>query len=453
MSSDWAADVVIAGAGAAGLWAAARAARLGVDVLVLEKTPRTGTKILASGGSRCNLTTTLGSEGAALLFGKRPARFLRHAFGVLTPEAVRERFAAWGVPTVEAPLEKIFPASQSARDVRDALEREARDAGVRFALEVSVQGVEPVQGSGPSSPELSNREPSNPERWRLVTDGGRAAEGRFAFLCTGGSSYPRTGTRGEGYAWLEALGLPLVHRAPALVPLTSPAPWVRELTGIAWASGEVRLHEQPSGRILTRRRRPLLFTHAGVSGPAAMDVSRWVSTQCFARAEAPRGISGSSTDPPFLLTLDLFPDLPHEELRRLLIGGAAAKGAPRLTRVLPERLPKRLALAITEAAGLDPDPPVVELSKAGRHALVEALKALPIPVDGVLGYDKAEVTKGGLELSAVDPRSMRVNAQPGLYVFGELLDLDGPIGGLNFQAAFACAEVAALDAARRLTSP
>jgi len=412
-------ELIIVGAGAAGLWAAQCAARAGVDVWLLEKTPRTGTKILASGGTRCNLTTTLEPDEAARLFGTRAERFLNHAFRTLPPASVREHFAEWDVPTVEAPLEKIFPASQSARDVRDALERQVRDAGAHLLLAAPVVGI--ARGE---------------EGWVVELEDGRRALGRTVFLCAGGASYPKTGTTGEGYGWLDGLGLQLEPRVPALVPLSSPTPWVHELTGIAWAEGEARLCDA-GGRVLGRRRRPLLFTHQGVSGPAAMDLSRHVTV---ARA-ALNGAAGET----FTLFLDLYPDLSREALRDLLVAGAGTKGAPRLSRVLPEVPSRRMLKALTTLAGLAAsDPRVVSLGKAERHALVETLKGMPIPIDGALGFDKAEVTAGGLKLASVNPRSMEVNSLPGLHVFGELLNLDGPIGGLNFQAAFACAEVAAL---------
>ncbi|MFT5051741.1 MAG: putative Rossmann fold flavoprotein [Chlamydiales bacterium] len=418
-------ELLIVGAGAAGLWAAQCAARGGAEAWVLEKTPRTGSKILASGGSRCNLTTTLDPDGAARLFGARAERFLRHAFRTLPPNSVRESFAEWGVPTVEAPLEKIFPESQSAKDVRDALEKQVRASGARIVLEAPVVGVSRVD-----------------EGWAVELADGRRAIGRTLFLCVGGASYPKTGTIGEGYEWLEGLGLPLEPRVPALVPLSSPAAWVHELTGIAWASGEARLCDA-DGAVLGRRRRPLLFTHQGVSGPAAMDLSRYVTV---ARAAAPPGAAAES----FTLFLDLYPDLSREALRDLLIAGAGAKGAPCLSRVLADSPSRRMLRALVIQAGLPGgDPRVVALGKAQRHALVETLKGLPIPIDGALGFDKAEVTAGGLDLARVNPRTMEVNAQPGLYVFGELLNLDGPIGGLNFQAAFACAELAARDVLAR----
>lgn len=415
--------VIVVGAGAAGLWAAARAAELGASVLLLEKTERTGTKVLASGGTRCNLTTTLDADEAAALFGTKGARFLRHAFRILPPRAVRERFAELGVPTVEAPLEKVFPASDRARDVRDALERWARGAGVRIECGAAVAALEPLANG-----------------WRVVTVDGRRFEGDALLLAPGGKSYPRTGTTGDGYAWLTRLELPLVAPVPALVPLTSPAPWVHELTGLARQEVDVRL--TIDGVVVGRRRRPIVFTHHGVSGPGAMDLSAPVARAVH---EAPAAA--------FELRLDLAPDVSRDELRAALIAAAGRRGrAPALTsfvgELVPEGLPRRLAAAVVRAAGADVELRLDALSKPGRHALVESLKGLTVPIDGTLGFERAEVTSGGLALDAVDPGSMRVRGVPGLHVFGEVLDLAGPIGGLNFQSAFATAEVAARAATR-----
>jgi predicted Rossmann fold flavoprotein len=412
-------EIVVVGAGAAGLWAAARAARLGRRVLLLEKTPRTGTKVLASGGTRCNLTTTLDAAGAARLFGREGGRFLRTALRVLPPLEVRSRFEAWGVPTDEAPLEKVFPRSGRARDVRDALEREAREAGVAIELGAAVEGVARA-GDG----------------WTVRIAGGRTARAPRLLLCPGGRSYPRSGTTGDGYRWLRALGLPVVEPVPALVPLRSPAGWVRDLAGIAPQDVEARLYDADR-RLVARRRRPVVFTHHGLSGPGAMDLSG-----ALARAgDRARELA---------LLLDLLPDVPHEEVRAALLRAHDLRGGPRLAGALPWPVPRRLFEAVARAAGLgNGDVRANALDREGRHRLVEALKGLPVPVDGTLGFDHAEVTAGGLALEAVDPGTMRVRGMDGLWVFGELLDLDGPIGGLNFQAAFATAELAARDAAAR----
>jgi len=408
--------LVVVGAGAAGLWCAARAAELGQRVLLLEKTPRAGTKVLASGGTRCNLTTTLGPDAAARLFGPAGERFLRPAFRALSPADVRARFQALGVATVEAPLEKVFPASQRAKDVRDALVRWAGSGGVELRTSAGLRALARRDG-----------------HWQLALADGSTLEAERIVLAPGGKSYPLTGTTGDGYGWLETLGLPLVEPVPALVPLTSPAPWVRALAGISLQEVEVRLLD-PDGRELGRRARPVVFTHAGLSGPGAMDLSEPV-----ARARAP-----------LALALDLVPARTREDLRAHLLAAAGTPGGPLVTSVLASELglARRLLEAVLVQAGAPPELRIHALGKAPRHALVEALKGLRVPVDGTLGYEQAEVTGGGLALAALDPRTLRVNGCEGLWAIGELLDLSGPIGGLNFQSAFATAELAALSASR-----
>ncbi|MBL8859845.1 MAG: aminoacetone oxidase family FAD-binding enzyme [Planctomycetes bacterium] len=421
-----ASDIGVIGAGAAGMWAAAAAARLGRSVVLLEKTPRTGTKVLASGGTRCNLTTTLDARHAAELFGREGARFLRPALRAVTPQDVRARFEEWGVPTQEAPLEKIFPTSGRARDVRDALEHEVRASGARIEFEAGVLGIERGQAG-----------------WDVVLHDGRVARFTRLIVCPGGMSYPKTGTTGEGYAWLERLDLPIVEPVPALVPLSSPVEWVRELSGIAVQDVEARLLDEKR-TLLGRRRRPVLFTHKGLSGPGAMDLSEHV-----ARGQA-KALRRRSAPPQFTIELDLVPELTREALRELLIDAAGRAGAPLLSRVLPVDLPKRLLFAVTRQAGLgrEVDPRPNQLDKQARHALVETLKGLSVQIDGTLGFDHAEVTAGGLALTHVDSGTLAVKGHDGLFACGEILDLTGPIGGLNFQAAFATAELAARAAAR-----
>lgn len=440
-------DVVVIGAGAAGTWCAWRSAELcATEVVLLEKTPRVGTKILASGGSRCNLTTTLDGVGAAALFGVKGARFLKRAFGVLAPADVRERFGDLGVATEVAPLEKIFPTSGSAKEVRDALERAARDAGVEIWLDGGVHSVTPVEAPADEEATLAT-EPNVPPRphakpgqhgWLVTRKDGSIVIARRLVLAAGGQSYASTGTTGDAYVWLRALGLKLVEPKPALVPLFSPATWVHELKGIALQYASVRLIDA-HGKVVGERRRPLLFTHVGVSGPAAMDLSR-----------LPARDGGA-----FNLRVDLVPDVTRETLRDGLIELAGRPRAPQvltlcqewLSALAGEILPKRLLEEVLRSAEIDPRASMQAVHKAARHVLIETIKGWDIPIEGNAGYDKAEVTSGGLHLKEVDQGTCRVRRFENLWVVGELLDLDGPIGGLNFQSAFATAELAARDLA------
>ncbi|MBL4771509.1 MAG: FAD-dependent oxidoreductase, partial [Planctomycetes bacterium] len=376
-------DLVVIGAGAAGLWAAAAAAKRGFSVLLLEKTRRSGTKILASGGTRCNLTTTLEGPQAAALFGTKAARFLRSAFDNLPPARVREHFDVLGVPTVEAPLEKIFPESQKAKDVRDAMQKDAVDAGVVIAYDSPVTAVVKACAIAPGA-----------TRWCLTVTGkdtitqhgvpGCGGEAiaedhgfifaNHVFLCSGGQSVPNTGTTGDGYDWLQKLNLEVRVPVPALAALTSGDAWVHELSGIALDPCNARLLDS-NGKRLMERRRPVLFTHKGLSGPGAMDLSGLVAR-------------GLQEDPSarFVVQLDLLPDHSAEQIRSMLVEGAGQSGRPALGALLPVALPRRVLSAVAQAAGLSEDVirrgSLQTLSKSGRHQFIEALKGLPVHIDG-----------------------------------------------------------------------
>lgn len=402
-------DALILGGGAAGLWAAGTAAARGRRVLLLEKNRRVGVKILASGGGACNLTTTLPAGEAARWFGRRGERFLQTAFRALSPQDVVREFEGLGVALETEPaLEKVWPASRSARQVAEALLLRARSAGALVVSSTPAVGlVADAQG------------------FRVETTRGAVAAPRV-LVTTGGRSFPRAGTTGDAYAWLTALGHAVTPLAPALVGLVVEVPWVRALAGIA-VPVEVTVLGPDGARLLVRRR-PLLFTHQGLSGPAAMDASRWFSLP------APEG--------PRRLRLDFAPEQDEAAVRAALEAAlAGAPGAP-VWRALPEGLPERLRRALVEASGGDPEQRGATLALARRHALVGALKRLEVPVAGTLGWDHAEVTAGGVALDEIDPGSMASRVVPGLFVAGEALDLDGPIGGFSFQAAFATGELA-----------
>lgn len=307
-------------------------------------------------------------------------------------------------------MDKVFPASDRARDVRDALEAWARSAGVEFRFEARAMNIV-----------------REDDAWLVELEDGSIERAPKLILAIGGKSYPKSGTTGDAYAWFERLGLPMVEPVPALVPLTSDAEWVHEMSGISWADPELRM-QSDDGRRVGQRRRPILFTHHGVSGPGAMDLSEPVA----------RGIGRT-------LVVNLFPDETREELRERLIGASGTHGSKRLVRCLSEVfgtvLPKKLLRALLRQAELT-DERLGQLDKRRRHLLLEACFGLEVPISGTRGFDFAEVTAGGLDLRAVDPGTLGVRGAEGLQVIGEALDLQGPIGGLNFTAAWATAELA-----------
>lgn len=400
--------IVVVGAGAAGLMAAIAAAATApsaTPVIVVEKNRRPGVKILVSGGGRCNLTTTVTGPALEAAFGKAAARWLRHALRAFPPSALRAFIESTGVALHEEALEKVFPVSGRAGDVLEALLRRAREAGVAIETERPVTAI--------------RREADG---FQLDTPAGPLAA-RRVILAAGGRSYPQMGTTGDGYALAASLGHSVTPTVPALAPLAVDLDWVHALSGLTLPDAVIAV-EDVDGRHLATRRRPLLFTHRGLSGPGPMDVSGWV-------AAAGAGCA---------LVLDLAPDLPRERVDAALRAG----GARPTHALLPEALPERLRRALAAQAGADV--PAASLDRAARLRLVDAVKSLRLPVAGTLGFAKAEVTRGGIPLDEVDPRTMASRLVPGLFICGELLDVDGPIGGYNFQAAFATGRLAGLQA-------
>jgi predicted Rossmann fold flavoprotein len=410
--SDTAWDVVVVGAGAAGLLAATRAAECGRCVLLLEKNRRPGVKVLMSGGTRCNITHATDNRGIVEAYGP-PGRFLHSALAALGVQDTIDLFETEGVATKVEETGKVFPVSNKAADVLAALLARLRRSGATLALE------EPLRGLEPGAPGFH------------LTTPRRALAARRVVLTTGGQSYPGSGTTGDGYALTARLGHTIVTPRPALVPITVAAPWVATLRGVTVPDAAVRVVEGDAP--LASRRGSLLFAHFGLSGPVVLDVSRVVS--------------GHGRPQALALELDLLPAVKEPALDELVRVESAAAGKKQLAAVLAAHLPRRLADALLVQAGLPADRKAAALSRPDRDRLVAAVKRLRVPVTGTLGLGRAEVTAGGVALDEVDSRTMCSKIVPGLFLAGELLDLDGPIGGYNFQAAWSTGWLAGASAA------
>lgn len=402
-------DVVVVGAGAAGLMAARCAALRGRRTVLLEKNLRPGLKILISGGGRCNLTTTRGGADLERQYGTRRGRWLRHALRSFPPSDLVDLVQGAGVPLREEDLEKIFPVSGRARDVLEALLRLGAAAGVDLRTGQPVSTVErgPDGGFRVRTPDAA---------WHC----------RSVVLATGGLSYPKTGASGDGYRIAQALGHTVTPTMPALAPLLVEDAWVRELAGIVLHGVELAVLDG-GGRVVNARTRPILFTHKGLSGPAPMDLSGDVEERHGAT-----------------LRFDFAPGLRPEQLQEQWLAAAASAGRRGVASLLPPELPERLRATLCTLAGADGT--AAQLPRPARQRLLQALKALTLPVARSLGFDHAEVTRGGIPLDEVDARTMASKCCPGLFLCGEVLDVDGPIGGFNFQAAFATGRLAGLSA-------
>lgn len=401
-------DVVVVGAGAAGLMAGIQAARRGRSTVVLEKKQHAGLKILISGGGRCNLTTTRHGSDLEAQYGAARGRFLRHALRSFPPSALRDFVEQAGVPLQEEDLEKLFPVSQRAADVVQALLRLLREAGARLLLEAPVTALE-----------------RQPHGFLVHSARGTFVTGSVV-LATGGLSYPKTGATGDGYGFCRRLGHSVTPTFPALAPLLIPG-WVRELQGIVLTEATLASLDA-AGQVRTVRQRPILFTHHGLSGPAPMDLA----------GDLEEALGKGS------VRFDFVPDRSQEQLDVEWRSLAAAHGSRRIESMLPAALPERLRSTLASLAGVSGQS-LANLPREGRRRLTQVLKDLRVPVAKSRGYDHAEVTRGGVVLDEVDARTMQSKVVPGLFVCGELLDVDGPIGGFNFQAAFATGRLAGLS--------
>lgn len=372
-------DVAVLGAGAAGLMAAIFAARGGARVVALDGAKRLGAKILISGGGRCNVTHDV--VHASDFNGSRNAiaKILR-TFDVA---ATIDFFASLGVTLKREETGKLFPTSDKARTVLDALLRAAEGVEVRTDYKVA-----------------------RVERGFVIND---SLQARKVILAAGGRSVAKTGSDGSGYTLATSLGHTVTPTFPALVPLVLPKQ--HPLTTLSGLSIDAELAvRSPSGKVLHRERGSMLFTHFGISGPVVLDISRhWIASQ------------------PATLTANLLPGETYESLDAALLDS---------TRSVRQRLPARLRELLAPK----------DATREERRRLIRDLLELPLPVIRDRGFEYAEVTAGGVPLSEIDTATMQSRVCPGLYLCGEILDVDGKIGGYNFQWAWASGRLAGISA-------
>lgn len=420
------ADILVVGAGAAGLMAAITAGRAGRRVIALDGAKKLGAKILVAGGGRCNVTHHAVDERQYA--GSSP-HAIRNVLGRFSVDRTRAFFADLGVELKQEDTGKLFPVSDDAHSVLDALLRAARDARVELRHPWRVGAIGQIAGG-----------------FEVCRDGEPASlRAPLVILAAGGRALPRTGSDGAGYDIARALGHTTTPRIlPALVPLTLPAGHpLTQLAGITFPA-TISLRA-PTGKVLAEFTNAVLLAHFGLSGPGPMDISRHV-------------ISARFDDPGVTITLNLAPGLTPDQLDAALLSARGLSVLRWLTHELPQGtpvpghaapgLPERLARLVAVHAGVDPVTLVTSLSREHRRSLVDAISRYPLPITGDRGFTYAEVTAGGIPLSQVRLDSMESRATPGLYLCGEILDVDGRIGGFNFQWAWASGYTAGSAAAK-----
>jgi predicted Rossmann fold flavoprotein len=408
-------EVVVIGAGAAGFLAAATAASGGKSTLLLERNPRPGVKIRIAGGGKCNVTHDGTVDDLLGGFPKREARFLKYALHSFSNTNLRDLLRRYGVETIVRDDGRVFPASLHAGDVVNALLLHAERSGARLCSSVVVSGL---------------RFADNAIAGVETSDGFIAS--RTVVVATGGASYAKTGTTGDGFRWAAAAGHTIVPVLPALAPIivapVPPASW----RGVALRDG--MLIARSRDRVVASWEGDLLFTHEGLSGPAALETSR--------------DIAAALANGPVSLFYDFLPAQDDQSCDRLLIRLIEEERNKNVSTIIDTLLPGSVVEGVMRAARIPPDRRASSLSRDERRKLAATIKSWPLGVVARIDRDRGEVTAGGVSLDEIDPRTMQSRRVAGLFFAGEVLDVAGRVGGYNLQAAFSTGFVAGTSCAR-----
>ena len=401
-------DGIVIGGGAAGMFAAIMAARQGAKVLLIEKNDRLGKKLLITGKGRCNVTNDCGAQ-EVLQNTPRNGRFLYSAMTAFPPEKAMAFFRELGCELKTERGNRVFPVTDRAQTVLDALQNELR----RLRVTVRTGRVR-----------------------QILTEDGRAVgvktidadfRSSWVILATGGASYPTTGSTGDGYTISEALGHTVTPREGSLVPLETLGEDCMDMQGLSLRNVGVKL-VNAKGKVLYKDFGELLFTHFGVSGPTVLSAS------CHLKGDGCR------------LLIDLKPALEENKLDDRILRDLELYQNRSMENALTDLLPRSMIPVVLRRLDIDPQLQANSLTKGKRRELVQLLKQFPVEILGKRPVSEAIITSGGIKVSQIDPKTMESKVVPGLYFAGEVIDCDAYTGGFNLQIAWATAYAAAMAA-------
>ena len=404
--------VAVIGAGAAGLMAAGAAAEAGARVLLFDKNAKAGRKIMITGKGRCNVTNNCDVQTVLANVPVNP-RFLYSALGRYSPADTMAFFEAHGVPLKTERGERVFPVSDKALDIVDALYYYVKDLGVQLLFGQAVEDVLTANGAVCG-----------------VRAAGRDYPADRVIIATGGASYPATGSTGDGYVFAKRLGHTVVSPRPSLVPLVARGDVCGKLMGLSLKNVRVTVRED--GKTVYEDFGEMLFTHFGVSGPLILSASAHMRH------------FGSKQ---YQIDIDLKPALDEKTLDKRLLSDFARHKNSDFINALGELLPRKLIPVVVELSGIDPRTKVHSVQKDERRKLLRLLKAFPVEITGARPIAEAIVTTGGVSVREVNPKTMASRRVPGLYFAGEVLDVDAYTGGFNLQIAWATGRLAGESAA------
>ncbi len=407
-------DVIVIGGGPSGMMCAGRAAELGANVLLLEKNQTLGNKLMLTGGGRCNITNADFDTNSFLNNFGDAKKYLHSPFSQFSVEDTFDFFQNRNLPLVTEARNRVFPKSQKVQDVFDVLTTYMKEGNVTILTNTRVRSIE--------------REEQHVTA--VIASGRREFTADHIVIATGGLAAPETGATGDGMTFLEDLGHTVEASNPNLVPLTTDAQWVHNLSGITWSFMKIRFVQNDKTQI--RKTGKILFTHFGVSGPliinSASEVKELLKTG------------------PVEAVIDLFPDTDEPTLDKKIVKLLDKHLDKKMKNVLPEMIFKNVALEILELPNLQLSEQNAKfITREERKNLVHTLKNLTFEITGTCGMDKAIVADGGIDLSEVDFKNMTSRKYSNLYLLGDILNINRPSGGFSLQLCWTTGFVAGTD--------
>ena len=406
-------SVIVVGGGAAGMMAAVTAAKSGAEVILFEKNDRLGKKLRITGKGRCNVTNDC-DKNEFLSNVASNSKFLFASLSRFSTSDTKDFFEECGVPLKTERGKRVFPVSDKAQDIVSAMENACIEAGVRI-IKKKVDSLIIEEG-----------------KVLGVTANGEAYGANAVIVCTGGASYPRTGSTGDGYRFAKAAGHKIVDIKPSLVPLVSKGRLCAHLQGLSLKNIAFKVKNSENGKVVFEDFGEMMFTHFGLTGPVVLSASAHLSD-----------IESGK----YIACIDMKPALDFKTLDARILSDFNECINKDFINSLDALLPQKMIDAVVGLSGIDPRKKVNSITKDEREKLVSVIKNIEIPLIGFRSIDEAIITKGGVSVSEVSPKTMESKLVSGLYFAGEVLDLDAYTGGFNLQIAFSTATLAGENAA------
>ena len=403
--------VLIIGAGAAGMMAGIAAAYNGNQVEIFEKNDRVGKKIFITGKGRCNITNASDIENHFSNILKNE-KFLYSAYNNFNSEDICNMLENTGVKTKIERGNRVFPESDKSSDVIWALNKMLKDIGVKIYLNTEINKIE-----------------KNNDKMSVIDKKGKKHVGDYCIVATGGMSYQSTGSTGDGYKFAKSFNLNVNKTYPSLVPLNIKEEMCKNLQGLSLKNVNLKVVDE-KGEEYYNEQGEMIFTHFGISGPLVLSAS------CY--------ICDKLKDHDFKCYIDLKPALEFETLDKRILKDFEENINRNFNNSLDKLLPRKIIEPVITLSGIDPYKKVHEITKEERLNLAKTIKNIPLTVTGTRGFNEAIITRGGISIKEINPKTMESKKVQGVYFVGEVLDIDAKTGGYNLQAAFSTGYVAAM---------